>query len=235
MMMMMMMMMNHFSQLRLRRGIVFSRLVQIEHMSKLAPFLFIAQIAMFTALFLVIGYGLTHRTVCDADGVIAYFCKVHYELRESSFPIFLGIAVFALEGMPTVLLIESSMENPDDFDTVFARSMSAVVTLMVIFGTMGYWLFGAHTKSVISLNTQGMVGSVVKMLLCMVICLSYPLQFMPLTQIFNMVGRNLNSLSLSLSLSLLLFLSLSLSLSSPASHLSVIVHHPLLHSECLEP
>lgn len=172
------------------RGFLFSKLVMIEHMSKLAPFLFAAQIAMFTALFLVIAYGLTHPSVCDADGNVAVFCNIHYELREASFPIFIGIAVFALEGMPTILLIENSMANPQDFEIVYNRAMSCVAIVMVVFGSMGYWLFGAHTKSVISLNTEGLWGALVKILLCLVISLSYPLQFMPVSQIFNMVAES---------------------------------------------
>mmetsp|Transcript_26551 Transcript_26551/g.61629 ORF Transcript_26551/g.61629 Transcript_26551/m.61629 type:complete len:592 (-) Transcript_26551:5-1780(-) len=169
-------------------GVLFVFLVQIEHMSRLAPFLYAAQIAMMTALVLIITYGLIYPSVCDKDGYVSYFCKVHYGLREQSFPIFIGIAVFALEGVPTILLVENSMRNPEDFELVYDRAMTAVTMVMIVFGTMSYWLYGAHTKSVISLNTEGMTGALVKSLLCMVICLSYPLQYLPVSQILDMIG-----------------------------------------------
>lgn len=50
-------------------------------------------------------------------------------------------------------------------------------------------LYGASVQSVISLNTQGTWGVVVKVLLCLVISLSYPLQFLPVSQILEMLAE----------------------------------------------
>lgn len=39
--------------------------------------------------------------------------QVHSGARWETFPVFMGIAVFAMEGIPTVLTIENSMAEPD--------------------------------------------------------------------------------------------------------------------------
>mmetsp|Transcript_4860 Transcript_4860/g.15136 ORF Transcript_4860/g.15136 Transcript_4860/m.15136 type:complete len:242 (-) Transcript_4860:356-1081(-) len=71
------------------------------------------------------------------------------------------------------------------------RLWQAMLTVVFLtFGTLGYWLYGNNTKSVITLNVQGMWGILVKCLLCLVIALSFPLQFMPAGHVLKMFSEH---------------------------------------------
>mmetsp|Transcript_4855 Transcript_4855/g.15084 ORF Transcript_4855/g.15084 Transcript_4855/m.15084 type:complete len:302 (-) Transcript_4855:1234-2139(-) len=148
------------------------------------------QVAMVSAVLLVVAYGLSFPSVCDKDGTVGIFCKVHTGARWETFPVFLGIAIFAIEGIPTVLAIENSMQEPHRFEEVFDRSQAMLTVVFLTFGTLGYWLYGNNTKSVITLNVQGMWGILVKCLLCLVIALSFPLQFMPAGHVLKMFSEH---------------------------------------------
>eukprot|EP00286_Rhodomonas_abbreviata_P020766 CAMPEP_0181293090 /NCGR_PEP_ID=MMETSP1101-20121128/2874_1 /TAXON_ID=46948 /ORGANISM="Rhodomonas abbreviata, Strain Caron Lab Isolate" /LENGTH=521 /DNA_ID=CAMNT_0023397643 /DNA_START=92 /DNA_END=1654 /DNA_ORIENTATION=+ len=163
--------------------LLFCMMAQLKDVASMAPLLMFAQVAMVTAFALIIIAGMVHPSVCDRDGSTAVFCKVHAGARWDTYPVFIGIAVFAMEGIPTVLTIENSMADPDRFEEMFDRVQFLITTVFIFFGTMGYWLYGNNTKSVITLNIPGTWGIVIKMLMVIVIFLSYPLQFMPVVEI----------------------------------------------------
>jgi amino acid permease len=98
--------------------LLFSLLVQLKDVASMAPLLMFAQFAMTCALVLVVANGLVNPSVCDRDGATGVFCRVHVGSRWETYPIFVGIAVFAMEGIPTVLAIENSMARPERFEEV---------------------------------------------------------------------------------------------------------------------
>lgn len=163
--------------------LLFSLMVQIKEIASLSPLLIFAQFAMVVAVVTIIGHGLLEPSVCDRDGQEKIFCKVHSGFRPETFAIFVGIAVAAMEGIPTVLAIEHSMAEPDRFEEMFDRAQSLLAAVFVVFGCTAYWLYGNNTRSVVTLNCPGTVGLVVKMLLVMVIFCSFPLQFVPVGQV----------------------------------------------------
>mmetsp|Transcript_47498 Transcript_47498/g.148609 ORF Transcript_47498/g.148609 Transcript_47498/m.148609 type:complete len:654 (-) Transcript_47498:28-1989(-) len=168
---------------------LFCLLVQFKDFARMAPLLIFAQGAMMTAMALVIAHGLVHPSVCDRDADTQVFCRVHWEARWQTFPIFVGIAVFAMEGIPTILAIEDSLERPELFERMFDITQTLVTVVFIGFGVMGYWLYGDNTRSVITLNIHGLWGISVKMLMVVVIFFSYPLQFFPVAQIFSKVAQ----------------------------------------------
>ena len=165
--------------------LLFCLMVQIKDLASLGPLLIFAQFAMVCAVVIIIGHGLIQPSVCDRDGQEKIFCKVHSSLRTETFAIFVGIAVFAMEGIPTVLAIQDTMAEPERFEEMFDRAQSLLASVFIVFGCMGYWLYGNNTRSVVTLNCPGMAGLVVKMLMVMVIFCSYPLQFVPIAQVAN--------------------------------------------------
>ena len=93
----------------------------------------------------------------------------------SEFPIFFGIAIFAIEGICVVrmdydmnsrilktncihfqvLPIENQMKHPEDllgWNGVINTSMAMVVILYIVFGFFGYLKYGLRIESSISLN-----------------------------------------------------------------------------------
>uniref|UniRef100_A0A7S4KZA6 Amino acid transporter transmembrane domain-containing protein n=1 Tax=Guillardia theta TaxID=55529 RepID=A0A7S4KZA6_GUITH len=178
-----------FIPLALCWAVLFSFLVQMKELKTYAPLLFTAQIAHITAVITIIFYGLLHDHVCG-EVEVKVFCSVRVGTHWETFPIFLGIAVFAVEGIPMVLAIENSMATPERFETAFDRAQICLVSCFLAFGVMGYWLYGDNTKSVIVLNVLGTTGLMVKALLCLVISLSYPLQFMPAGEVLKAISES---------------------------------------------
>jgi len=176
-------------------SMLFCLLVQFKDFARMAPLLIFAQGAMMTAMALVIAHGLIHPSVCDRDADTLVFCRVHWEARWQTFPIFVGIAVFAMEGIPTILAIEDSLERPELFERMFDITQALVTVVFIGFGVMGYWLYGDNTRSVITLNIHGLWGISVKMLMVVVIFFSYPLQFFPVAQILSKISDRLASSS----------------------------------------
>jgi amino acid permease len=163
--------------------LLFSLMVQMREMATLAPLLIFAQFAMVIAVGIIIGNGLVNPSVCDRDGSERILCKVHAGLRPDTYAIYVGIAVFAMEGIPTILAIENSLAEPDRFEEMFDRAQMLLTIVFMLFGTGGYWLYGNNTRSVVTLNVPGFQGVTVKMLMVAVIFCSYPLQFVPIAQV----------------------------------------------------
>ena len=170
--------------------LLFSLMVQMKELASMTPILIFAQIAMVLAVATIMGNGLLNPSVCDRDGNERVFCKVHVGLRPETYAIYVGIAVFAMEGIPTVLAIENVLAEPERFEEMFDRAQGLLFLVFTGFGTVCYWLYGNNTRSVVTLNVQGHVGLVVKMLLVMVIFCSYPLQYVPISQLAHMSLSN---------------------------------------------
>lgn len=114
--------------------------------------MYVGQFLMTGTVTAILVFGLTESTLCG-DGTKRVFCDVHLA-RLDSFPIFMGIVTFALEGVGTVLYIKNSMRNPADFEAVTLRAVPALTCAFVLFGSLGYALFGLNTVSV----SEGAMG-----------------------------------------------------------------------------
>ena len=107
--------------------LLFSLMVQMRELASMTPILIFAQFAMVTAVCAIIGYGILYPSVCDRDGQEKVFCKVHGGLRPDTYSIYVGIAVFAMEGIPTVLAIENVLAEPERFEEMFDRAQALLV------------------------------------------------------------------------------------------------------------
>lgn len=70
-------------------------------------------------------------------------------------PLFLGTVLYLYEGIGMVLPIRNSMRNPEQFSSHFGVlnvGMFVLTALFISFGSVGYWKYGDHVKSSLSLN-----------------------------------------------------------------------------------
>lgn len=148
----------------------------IRSMKYLAKALIVATTLMTAGVVIIIAYGATNAIQCDppASPATAQQCTLHI-FRWETYPIFLGVVVFALEGMTTVLPIESAMAEPERFDALLHGTFATLAVVYMAFGSVAYVMFRRLTLAVIAINVQGVFGVIVKLLLCAVRVAGVPL------------------------------------------------------------
>ncbi|RZF47992.1 hypothetical protein LSTR_LSTR002058 [Laodelphax striatellus] len=97
-------------------------------------------------------------------------------------PKFFGTAIFAMEGIGTIMPIENSMKNPKHFigcPSVLNIGMMILVTLYSITGFFGFLKYGSATDDSITFNlpTGDPLGLLLKMVIALGIFLTYSLLF----------------------------------------------------------
>ncbi|KAI8619714.1 transmembrane amino acid transporter protein-domain-containing protein [Chytriomyces sp. MP71] len=98
-----------------------------------------------------------------------------------SFPIFIGTALFAFEGICLILPIAESMKNPEQFPTVLTFCITFIGSIFVVIGVSGYLAFGDSVETIIFLNMpkdSSLVQSL-QFFYAMAIMLSFPLCVYP--------------------------------------------------------
>jgi len=105
--------------------------------------------------------------------------------NKSTCGIFIGMSIFTFEGIPMVLPIQSAMQDPEEFWSVFSRMFAGIVALFTLFGTLGYAAWGNGVETVVLLNLphQSALSYVVKVGYMLALILSVPLMFLPAARI----------------------------------------------------
>ena len=104
-------------------------------------------------------------------------------------PLFFGTAIYAFEGIGTVLPIKKGMKQPSLFGGwigVLNTAMVVVACLYIGMGFFGFLKYGNHVKGNIAFNLpEGGINTTVKLLFAIAIFMSYPLQmFVPVSMIW---------------------------------------------------
>lgn len=107
--------------------------------------------------------------------------------NKNSFSLFIGVAIFAFEGIGLIIPVQESMLNPEKFPLVLLLVITCCSTLFILVGTLCYSTFGDQVQTVIILNlpqTSIMVNSV-QFFYALLILLSAPLQLFPAIKIIE--------------------------------------------------
>jgi amino acid permease len=102
----------------------------------------------------------------------------NYTLFNSDkFPLFLGTAIFAYEGIGLIIPLQRSMKEPEKFPKVLRNSMYIISLAMFIVGGLSYYIFGDDVHTIIFMNVfpDSIVGTVVRALYTLAIVFSFPL------------------------------------------------------------
>ncbi|KAE8741966.1 Proton coupled amino acid transporter [Frankliniella occidentalis] len=97
-------------------------------------------------------------------------------------PIFFSTALFAMEGIGSVMPIENTMKNPrkmTGWTGVMTLAMTCIVALFACVGFLGYLKFGDNTLGniALSLPTEEIPAQVVKVLIGVAILFTVPVQY----------------------------------------------------------
>ncbi|CAK1549219.1 unnamed protein product [Leptosia nina] len=91
---------------------------------------------------------------------------------------FCGIVVFSMEGIGVSLPIENNMKDPKQFPLVIASGMSIVLLFLITIGFFGYWGFGEHCVTPVTLNfPTDIFPTILKGLMGVMIFITYALNF----------------------------------------------------------
>uniref|UniRef100_A0A1B6IRP5 Amino acid transporter transmembrane domain-containing protein n=1 Tax=Homalodisca liturata TaxID=320908 RepID=A0A1B6IRP5_9HEMI len=143
----------------------------VRHIKFLVPFSAMANV------FLLIGCTVT-----------IYFCVIDMPPLSSRpmvvtitrWPLFFSTALFAMEGIGTVMPIENSVRKPANFlgcPGVLNIGMAIIAVSFVLLGAVGYIKYGEDVKGSITLNLpQDVSAEIIKILVALAILLTYPLQ-----------------------------------------------------------
>ncbi|KAI7900850.1 transmembrane amino acid transporter protein-domain-containing protein [Cokeromyces recurvatus] len=156
---------------------IFVPLAMIRKIQKLSIFALIADVFILLGLSYLYYYDLF---VLIVDGI----GKVEWFINPSSFPMFIGTAVFTFEGVGLIIPIAESMREPKKFPKVLSWTMLFITLLFISIGLLSYLSFGENVQTVILLNLPATVTvNSIQGLYAIAICLSIPLQLFPAIRI----------------------------------------------------
>lgn len=99
---------------------------------------------------------------------------------------FISSTVIVFEGTSLILPIKFSMQNENNFKSVLFTVMLFLAFVFLAFSTVTYLAYGINTQRFATLNLPSNIfGTFVKILYCMAVMLTYPLQLYPVTQIIE--------------------------------------------------
>ncbi|ODV77929.1 uncharacterized protein CANTADRAFT_7404 [Suhomyces tanzawaensis NRRL Y-17324] len=128
---------------------------------------------------LTIIYYLFYELLITNKGVFGP--QIEYIFNSGEFSLFIGVAIFAFEGIGLIIPIQESMIHPNHFPKVLGQVMLTISTVFIFMGTLGYLTFGSTIQTVILLNLpQGDIMIIlIQLLYSFAILLSTPLQLFP--------------------------------------------------------
>ena len=158
---------------------IFVPLAMIRKIQKLSVFALIADAFILIGLVYLYYYDFF---VLAMEGI----GKVEWFVNTSSFPMFIGTAVFTFEGVGLIIPITESMKEPKKFPKVLSWTMLFITVLFISLGLFSYLAFGDKVQTVILLNLPvSPVVNTIQGLYAMAICLSIPLQLFPAIRIIE--------------------------------------------------
>lgn len=101
-----------------------------------------------------------------------------------SFPLLIGTAMFAFEGICLILPIAQSMKKPEEFTSVISWCIITIGIVFIAVGSMGYLALGNNVSTVIFLDLpKGTLPNGLQFFYVIAIILSFPLCVYPAIRI----------------------------------------------------
>ncbi|KAK6197565.1 vacuolar amino acid transporter 4 [Scheffersomyces amazonensis] len=157
--------------------------------------------AVLANLFILLGlvtilYYIFHELIIENKGTLGP--NIEYFFNQNDFSLFIGVAIFAFEGIGLIIPIQESMIYPNNFPKVLCQVLITISFIFIIIGSLGYITFGDQIQTVIILNLPQKSPFVImiQLLYSFAILLSTPLQLFPAIRLlesklfFRKTGKN---------------------------------------------
>ncbi|KAJ2850807.1 hypothetical protein IWW36_001622 [Coemansia brasiliensis] len=153
-------------------------LAWVRKIKQFAPFALIANACIMSGLGYVLLYDIGEILSKGVADIVQY--------NPLRFPLLVGTAVFAFEGITLVIPVVDSMKHQEMFPHVMSAVMLVCIVIFCGIAALSYMAFGNSVETVILLNLpDGAPTIVVQLLYSLAIMLSVPLQLYPAVRIFE--------------------------------------------------
>ncbi|ODQ82697.1 hypothetical protein BABINDRAFT_29947 [Babjeviella inositovora NRRL Y-12698] len=142
--------------------------------------------AVIANLFIMMGLGVIF-TYCGAQIMDQGVAKVQ-AFNPESFSLFIGVCIFAFEGIGLILPIQESLKHPEQFPRILFLVIITISFVFILSGCLGYAAYGDNVQTLIIMNLpQGsyFVRSI-QLFYSVAILLSSPLQMFPAIRILEL-------------------------------------------------
>ena len=159
------------------QSIILLPFILVRNFAKFSIISLISSVFILAGLAVVVSYSLTKFVEKGMGHNVVNF-------NPRDWPLLVGVAVTAFEGIGLILPIESSMAEPQKFTRVLFFVMVFITFLFILIGALGYSTYGDDIKTIILLNLpqdDSLVQSVV-FFYCLAALLSAPLQLFPVNK-----------------------------------------------------
>lgn len=149
-------------------------LVLIRDLTKLSFTSFVSSIFILLGL-VIIFYFAGIQLLSEGPG------QNIQQFNAATWPMLIGVAVTAFEGIGLILPIQASMARPENFPKVLFFSMVIITALFVLIGVVGYAAFGENVLLIIILNLdqRNKAVQLLLVLYSIAVFLTAPLQLFP--------------------------------------------------------
>lgn len=147
----------------------------IRDITKLSLLALLANIFISGGLLAIIYYMVRDLVERNAVGN-----NIEYLFNKSLFSLFIGIAIFAFEGIGLIIPIQESMINPDHFPKVLFKVIVTISSVFIAVGSLGYLTYGSSIETMVIVNLpQNIVVVLIQIFYAIAILLSTPIQLFP--------------------------------------------------------
>lgn len=156
----------------------------IRDITKLSLLALLANVFIFFGLLTILYFTITEYAsngFIPGDGIYYWFNQLQFSL-------FIGVAIFAFEGIGLIIPIQESMIYPDNFPKVLFKVIMTISVIFVFVGSIGYLTFGDSISTVILLNLPQNSPLVImtQFLYALAILLSTPIQIFPAVRLIEL-------------------------------------------------
>ncbi|KAG0675686.1 hypothetical protein C6P40_001406 [Pichia californica] len=153
--------------------ICFAPMSLIRNITKLSLAALLANVFILTGIATIIFYT-SKDLILNGPSEIQMFNKDNWSL-------FIGVAIFAFEGIGLIIPVQQSMRNPEDFPKVLLAVICVCCFLFIGIGCLCYITYGENVQTVVILNLpQDSIAVIsIQFFYALAIMLSVPLQILP--------------------------------------------------------
>lgn len=153
--------------------ICFAPMSLIRNITKLSLAALLANVFILSGIATIVFYA-AKDLIKNGPAEVKYF-------NSSDWSLFIGVAIFAFEGIGLIIPVQQSMKHPEDFPKVLLAVISLCCFLFIGIGWLCYQTYGDDVQTMVILNLPQDSYAVVSIqfFYALAIMLSVPLQLLP--------------------------------------------------------